>query len=89
MARIGQIFSSTKVIQNVGEYDLVRVDDIERGPYCFSDGCGNLSKELAAEIDKKYGLKECSAYQIRLGGIKGVLMYKPELEGKVVEYRPS
>jgi hypothetical protein len=57
--------------------------------YIFTDGCGNVSAELAELVDKEFGLLRCSAYQIRLGGVKGVLMLKPELKGRRVEIRPS
>ena len=44
--------------------------------YTFTDGCGNISRALCDEINKKFGLSKCSAYQVRLGGAKGVLMMK-------------
>ena len=44
--------------------------------YTFTDGCGNISVALCDEINKKFGLTKCSAYQVRLGGAKGVLMIK-------------
>lgn len=59
------------------------------GFYIFTDGCGNVSNAIANEINKKHKLSHCSAYQIRLGGTKGVLMLKPSLEGRCVEVRPS
>ena len=55
----------------------------------YTDGCGNISFDIVEEINKHYNLKRCSAYQIRIGGVKGVLMYKPDLDGKMIEIRPS
>lgn len=63
--------------------------DGEEVEYCFTDGIGNISGSLAALIDKKYDLIQCSAYQIRMGGVKGVLMYDKTLKGKKVQIRPS
>ena len=57
--------------------------------YPFSDGCGNISLELSEEINEKFRLRCCSAYQIRLAGLKGVLVYKPKLTGWNIEARES
>jgi hypothetical protein len=32
------------------------------GNYVFTDGCGNISKQLCDIINKKFGLHYCSAY---------------------------
>ena len=57
----------------------------------FSDGCGNISLELCKLLNDRLGLYKCSAYQIRLGGAKGVLMSKPALgeSERLVELRES
>ena len=57
--------------------------------YVFTDGCGNISAEFASLIDEEFGLLKCSAYQIRFRGVKGVLMLKPALKGRLLEIRPS
>lgn len=62
--------------------------------FCFTDGSGNISPALCDEIDYTYGIKGCSAYQIRIGGCKGVLLKKLELKEKepgkkIIEVRPS
>lgn len=94
-ARKGQLFSGTKYIEDLAklqkdqkEIIMEEIPDIERkNPntnevlFTFSDGIGNISAELAALIDKQYSLTLCSAYQVRLGGIKGVLMRDINLEG--------
>jgi len=41
------------------------------------------------KINNKFGLDRCSAYQIRIGGVKGVLMYDPSLKGSCIEIRKS
>lgn len=69
MARQGQLFSGTKAIttlkQTLGE-EIEDIKDIkikrevegetEAVEYCFTDGIGNISGDLASLIDIKYGL---------------------------------
>lgn len=65
--------------------------------YKFTDGCGNISEPLCDLINNEFGLMRCSAYQVRLGGAKGILMFKRELGAiensdeklRLVELRPS
>ena len=73
-ARRGQCFSTTKHVCHLN-FDEVCINhpDIERNGFVFSDGCGLIHPDLASEIAKKYKLSNCSAFQIRLGGAKGVL----------------
>ena len=73
-ARRGQCFSTTKNVANLTEEQVVQYyPDIERNGFCFSDGCGFIHPDLAAEIAHKYKFTNMSAFQIRLGGAKGVL----------------
>jgi RNA dependent RNA polymerase len=64
--------------------------------YTYTDGCGNISLALCNLINKKFDLIRCSAYQVRLGGAKGILMFKRYTGSEVkknrellVELRPS
>lgn len=59
--------------------------------YTFTDGCGNISLQLCKLIDEKFNIYRATAYQVRLGGAKGVLTYKPSLGGEdyKVQLRPS
>lgn len=89
-ARKGQAFSTTKFIQKVPPELITEIDDIyrtsivkeeltgveEEQTFNFTDGCGNISTDFGDIIKKVYGLKECSAYQFRMGGCKGVLMVR-------------
>jgi hypothetical protein len=62
------------------------------GKYVLTDGVGNISLALCEIINEKFKLIRCSAYQVRLGGAKGVLICKPSLgneEEKIVELRKS
>ena len=59
----------------------------------FTDGCGCISKKLQLMItDKKYG-SDCYykpvAFQIRIGGCKGMVSLNPELKDKEIVIRSS
>ena len=101
-ARRGQCFTTTKFIAKLGKYQLKIINDVKRqkqddpddpdGDYTFTDGCGNISTALADVINEQFGVMRCSAYQVRLGGSKGILCYQPELGiygEKMIELRPS
>ncbi|CDW76328.1 rna-dependent rna polymerase [Stylonychia lemnae] len=106
-ARIGQCFSTTKFvcklnneenIRSIEDIKIKKTDDIydKEGMYTFTDGCGNISEELCDEIAQMFQLEKCSAFQVRLGGVKGVMMrkiYKDDdqerLEGRIIEVRDS
>jgi len=79
MARIGQNLSDTVQIIDLTVSQINKLLDIKdySTKYIFTDGCGNISQELAELVDKEFGLLKCTAYQIRLGGVKGVVMLKP------------
>ncbi|KAK1944095.1 RNA-dependent RNA polymerase 1 [Phytophthora citrophthora] len=76
LKRLGQAFSSTKETFNVSQSVLDNpVNDIENGQYVFTDGCGEISSVGANSIAKELRLPYTpSAFQIRLGGAKGVLV---------------
>lgn len=63
--------------------------DIERNGVCFSDGCGYISLPLARIIKKHIGNLEYlpSVYQIRIKGIKGILLINPEYESEEIAVR--
>ncbi|KAL4172771.1 hypothetical protein KRP22_007933 [Phytophthora ramorum] len=76
LKRLGQAFSSTKetfrVNQSVLDYP---VKDIENELYTFTDGCGEIALIGAESIKETLHLGYTpSAFQIRLGGAKGVLV---------------
>lgn len=89
-ARLGQSFSSSRETVSVGRHEIEIIPDIElrRGEfkYCFSDGIGKISAELAQQVAKKCGFKEDhipSAFQIRYGGYKGVVAIDPTSSTKL------
>ncbi|GER56874.1 Rna-dependent RNA polymerase [Striga asiatica] len=79
-ARMGQLFSSSMQTFEVHPRDIDRIPDIEivsddGVKYCFSDGIGKISYAFAKDIVRKLGLTHVpSAFQIRYGGYKGVIV---------------
>lgn len=59
---------------------MIRYPDIKRNGFVFTDGCGHISMKFAMLISKHFGHELCTAFQIRIGGAKGVLMLKPDSE---------
>ncbi|KAI5056194.1 hypothetical protein GOP47_0029715 [Adiantum capillus-veneris] len=76
-ARMGQCFSST--IQTVQLPNSKYAHDIIRNGHKFSDGVGKISPILAQECARMLKLEHNppSAYQIRYGGCKGVVVTWP------------
>jgi RNA-dependent RNA polymerase len=91
-ARLGQCFSTTRAMSvNV---KAVKIPDVERNGYCFTDGVGKLSLFLAQMAAQELGLPNAfddppSLFQFRLGGCKGVLALDPKITGSEVHIRPS
>ncbi|XP_019641825.1 PREDICTED: LOW QUALITY PROTEIN: probable RNA-dependent RNA polymerase 1 [Branchiostoma belcheri] len=97
LARMGQCFSNTEpsVVAKTSDREVVRIPEKEAGEnpvYCFSDGIGKISQSLAQKVHGRRTRGETevpSAYQIRYGGIKGVVAVDPYLPGDVMQVRPS
>ncbi|KAM1520582.1 hypothetical protein ACFX10_010942 [Malus domestica] len=84
-ARLGQAFSSSRETFNVDRDEIELIPDvkIERSgvKYCFSDGIGKISAEFAERVARKCGRSSTpSAFQIRIGGYKGIVAVDPTLE---------
>jgi RNA-dependent RNA polymerase len=92
-SRLGQALSSTYQTIDIAAEEMVKVPDVRRNGYNFSDGVGTISLELAREVAQRLPLKNKekppSAFQIRLGGIKGVVSVDPRLQGRLMNIRPS
>jgi RNA-dependent RNA polymerase len=91
-ARLGQCFSTTRAMRV--SVKIVKIPDIERNGYCFTDGVGKLSLFLAQMAAQELGLANAfkdppSLFQFRLGGCKGVLALDPRITGSEVHIRPS
>ncbi|GFR30740.1 RNA-dependent RNA polymerase 1 [Trichonephila clavata] len=99
LARIGQCFSQTEETLDVPLNNIhVKFErDIEKGfspmtfePYTFSDGIGRISKDLVKKVSKTISRgQDCSAFQIRYGGCKGMLVTDPTLKDVDIVFRES
>ncbi|SPO43541.1 related to RNA-directed RNA polymerase [Moesziomyces antarcticus] len=104
-ARLSQAFSATARTVEVDSSLILHMPDIETPDrkMAYTDGVGQISPELMAEVWEKYVtsalgeprkrklLKAAapSAIQIRIGGHKGCLTVNPRLQGKQLALRPS
>ncbi|CAM9965408.1 unnamed protein product, partial [Ectocarpus fasciculatus] len=81
-ARLGQSLSSTTSTVEVPPALKKLVPDKKAGPYEFTDGCGMMSESLAREVADVLGHSVSqpppSAFQIRMGGCKGMLAVWPD-----------
>ncbi|XVE81410.1 hypothetical protein DITRI_Ditri15bG0061200 [Diplodiscus trichospermus] len=88
-ARLGQSFSSSTETLSVAqdEIDIIPDVEIERGgiKYVFSDGIGKISANFAKKVAAKCRLNghTPSAFQIRIGGFKGVVAVDPTSSRKL------
>jgi len=98
-ARISLAFTTTESSISVPAEEIHIQDDINRGEYCFTDGVGSISAQLAQKIWRalqKRGSRSTRraityprAFQIRLVGAKGMLSVDHKLSGDIVILRPS
>ncbi|KAI7849664.1 RNA dependent RNA polymerase-domain-containing protein [Circinella umbellata] len=79
-ARMGQCFSSTQEVANISCKEIMKIPDIKRNGYTFSDGVGLISQKMAKDVIaasyRGYIRPLASAFQVRLGGAKGGLLGK-------------
>ncbi len=89
-ARIGQCFSTTRLIPGFSVPTVVKIKDVERGGFCFTDGVGKISSLWAHLIANHLRIDTVpSAFQFRMGGCKGVLTVWPDAKLGEVHIRPS
>ncbi|KAK3310739.1 RNA dependent RNA polymerase-domain-containing protein [Chaetomium strumarium] len=89
-ARLGQCFSTTRLLHYISSPRIVKIDDVERGGFCFTDGVGKISMPLAGLVSEDWKLyPPPSAFQFRMGGCKGVLVAWPDAKGTEVHIRRS
>ncbi|XP_022776584.1 RNA-dependent RNA polymerase 1-like [Durio zibethinus] len=88
-ARLGQSFSSSTETLSVAQDEIDIIPDVEiiRGgiKYVFSDGIGKISAKFAEKVAAKCRLNghTPSAFQIRIGGFKGVVAVDPTSSRKL------
>ncbi|GMH33449.1 hypothetical protein BSKO_01283 [Bryopsis sp. KO-2023] len=74
LSRLGQGFSTSTETVKISVPDYQLLPDIIRNDYCFTDGIGKITADLAEEIATHLNLPYTPcAYQIRFGGAKGVV----------------
>ena len=94
-SRRGQCASSTTPINFLQKENIIEIPDIKSSDqkYIYTDGIGTISYDLALKCVEKIGNNKflyCSAFQIRLLGIKGVVAVDPHLGNKdIICIRPS
>lgn len=89
-ARLGQCFSTTRLLNCISSPKIVKIPDVKKGEYCFTDGVGKISPVLSQLVSEAWGLHSASsAFQFRMGGCKGILVAWPEAKGTEVHIRPS
>ena len=94
-SRRGQCASSTTPINFLPKENIIEIPDIKSsdGKYIYTDGIGTISYDLALKCVEKIGNNKfsyCSAFQIRLLGIKGVVAVDPCLgNNDIICIRPS
>ncbi|CDW60289.1 RNA dependent RNA polymerase family protein [Trichuris trichiura] len=89
MSRMGQCFtqslSAVEIPYPIGSSEVPIQEDhfsqlYGEKVFCFSDGVGQISVQLAEEVSEKLNLSPVpSAFQIRFAGCKGMLAVNPRL----------
>ncbi|KAG9102986.1 hypothetical protein FRC06_000562, partial [Ceratobasidium sp. 370] len=104
-ARMSQAFSSTDPSITIPQSAIKPIPDIKtsKGDLEFSDGCGTISRQLAEEVwqgmienmphtrrrQRHRAEPTPCAFQIRIGGSKGMVRLDPKLKGRKLCLRPS
>jgi hypothetical protein len=94
--RLGLLFSGTDMGITLNPEHCEDIEDVERGNYNFTDGCGLISKSLAKRLVKHHNIAYRnrkylpSVFQIRYRGYKGVLTLDHTLNNRIaVQFRKS
>lgn len=91
--RIGLLFSTFGQSISLEEHEYNVIEDVERGKYIFTDGCGFMSDAFAQQIqDVRHLEAKPSVVQVRYQGFKGVLVLSRQLGDRdqvKVQFRKS
>ncbi|THH20225.1 hypothetical protein EW146_g1088 [Bondarzewia mesenterica] len=98
-ARISQAFTATDSSIVVEAEEIMILKDIKKNRWCFTDGVGTISRELAREIwmelrkkgkrATRRAITHPRAFQVRFMGSKGMLSVDHKLSGRAICLRPS
>jgi RNA-dependent RNA polymerase len=97
-ARISQAFTTTDASVTVEAEEIFPLRDITRNGWCFTDGVGTISKDMANAIFQELNSSgrrknrqraRPRAYQVRFQGSKGMLSVDHTLSGRVIFLRDS
>lgn len=89
-ARLGQCFSTTRLLHHIPTPQIIKITDVEKDGFCYTDGVGKISPPLARLVADDWKIFPApSAFQFRMGGCKGVLVTWPDAKGTEVCIRPS
>ncbi|KAB5560005.1 RNA dependent RNA polymerase-domain-containing protein, partial [Coniochaeta sp. 2T2.1] len=89
-ARLGQCFSTTRLLGDIPSPTIVSIPDVVRDKYTFTDGVGKISPRLAKMIADEWKQDTVpSGFQFRMGGCKGVLVRWPDVKDLEVHIRKS
>ncbi|RDA84822.1 hypothetical protein CP532_3158 [Ophiocordyceps camponoti-leonardi (nom. inval.)] len=94
-ARIGQAFSETPYAVDLIKANIMnrKVPDVKTadGSRVFSDGVGAISREAVEELWKALPQRSAAptCFQIRWGGVKGMLALDSRIPGKMILSRES
>lgn len=71
---IGLLFTGVRKFVDISSLSFSTINDITKGDFKFTDGCGSISKEAAFEISKSMSLRTVpSVFQIRYKVINKLL----------------
>ena len=94
--RIGLLFSSAELGVTLSPERCSDIEDVERGDYNFTDGCGLISMAMAKQLVRRRNIAFRNrrylpaVYQIRYRGYKGVLTLDMSLAASIaVQFRYS
>ena len=91
--KIGMLFSTLNKTVPLARNEYKIVPDIKRGvfrSYTYTDGCGFMSPEFAAEVQEILKLDyQPSSVQVRYRGIEGMLVLKEDLTDVKVQFHNS
>ena len=90
-SRKGLAFTSAFNICTINSFkDIEFIPEITNGKYTFTDGCGEIQKSFADSIAQtRFNLQAWSAFQVRIGWYKGVLVTNIFEESKLIRIRDS